>query len=70
MSADILVDLLALCAVIAGIAVLMYMCYLWDTDDGSTWFNVKSISISVLVILALFIFLAGAHHIMLHFTGA
>lgn len=70
MSADILVDLLALCAVITGIAMLMYMCYLGGIDDDSTWFSIKYIAISVLTLLALFIFLAGAHHIMLHFTGA
>lgn len=69
MSADILVDLLALCAVIVGIAILMYMCYLGSTDDDSTWSSIKYISISVLVLLALSIFLAGTHHIMSHFTG-
>lgn len=70
MSADIIADLLALCAVIAGIAVIMYMCYLGSADDDSTWSSIKYISISVLMLLALFIFLAGTYNIMSHFTGA
>lgn len=70
MSADIIADLLALCAVIAGIAVIMYMCYLGSADDDSTWSSIKYISISVLMLLALSIFLAGTYHIMSHFTGA
>lgn len=70
MSAGIIADSLALCAVVAGTAVVMYMCYLGSTDDGSTWSSIKYISISVLMLLALSIFLAGAHHIMSHFTGA
>lgn len=69
MSADIIADLLALCAVIAGIAVIMYMCYLGSADDDSTWSSIKYISISVLMLLALSIFLAGTYHIMSHFTG-